>query len=209
MTAVAGTARMGPSAEIQAGSGLSPAAGRPRRDVGIRDSDGRTSPELRVADGSARVLAPEDFGVMAIGLIAIETLELFSDPGFKQALVQRTGDIDDYLDTAWTVGIGRGFFLGALLLVASPPGWQVLREHRGRCAPPRADILLFSRGSPIRTSCSSPGSSSLTRASICTPEVRWRRLWWRSLSHSAAGASGHSWLVSWPGTRRESRSRSS
>jgi lipopolysaccharide exporter len=68
----------------------------------------------------ARILAPEDFGVMAIGLIAIETLELFSDPGFKQALVQRTGDIDDYLDTAWTVGIGRGFLLGALLVAVSP-----------------------------------------------------------------------------------------
>lgn len=68
----------------------------------------------------ARILAPEDFGVMAIGLIAIETLELFSDPGFKQALVQRAGDIDEFLDTAWTVGIGRGFLLGAILLAVAP-----------------------------------------------------------------------------------------
>jgi lipopolysaccharide exporter len=68
----------------------------------------------------ARVLVPDDFGLMGIGLIVIETLELFSETGFEQALVQRKGQIEEFVDTAWTVTILRGFLLGGFVLLVAP-----------------------------------------------------------------------------------------
>jgi O-antigen/teichoic acid export membrane protein len=68
----------------------------------------------------ARLLVPEDFGLMGIGLIVIETLELFSETGFEQAMVQRRDRIEEYVDTTWTVSILRGFVLGGLVLLAAP-----------------------------------------------------------------------------------------
>jgi O-antigen/teichoic acid export membrane protein len=68
----------------------------------------------------ARLLVPEDFGLMGIGLIVIETLELFSETGFEQAMVQRRDRIEKYVDTTWTVNILRGFALGGLVLLMAP-----------------------------------------------------------------------------------------
>lgn len=48
----------------------------------------------------ARVLAPSDFGLMGLALLAMSTLENFSQPGFQAVLIQKKGDIEDYLDTA-------------------------------------------------------------------------------------------------------------
>src|SRR5690554_3731827 len=69
---------------------------------------------------AARVLAPEDFGLMGIVLITISILEALSKTGFEQALIQRTDDIDSLLNVAWTWHLGRGFLLGACVLIASP-----------------------------------------------------------------------------------------
>ncbi len=37
----------------------------------------------------ARLLAPEDFGLLGIGMLAILTLETFSQTGFQAALIQK------------------------------------------------------------------------------------------------------------------------
>ena len=37
----------------------------------------------------ARLLAPEDFGLLGIGMLAIATLETFSQTGFGHALIQK------------------------------------------------------------------------------------------------------------------------
>ncbi len=68
----------------------------------------------------ARLLAPEDFGIFAIALIAIMTLTTFSKTGFHGALIQRKGDISDYIDTAWAVQVVRGVFLATILFIAAP-----------------------------------------------------------------------------------------
>ncbi len=67
----------------------------------------------------ARLLAPQDFGILGIAMLVMEFLEAFTRTGFGAALVQRKGDIRSYLDTSWTVQIFRGvvqagvMFLGA------------------------------------------------------------------------------------------------
>ena len=68
----------------------------------------------------ARILAPSDFGLMGIALLAMSTLRAFSQTGFQAALIQKKEDIKDYLDTAWTVSVLRGFGLFAILYLTAP-----------------------------------------------------------------------------------------
>jgi len=68
----------------------------------------------------ARILAPNDFGLLGIALLAMMTLETFSQAGFQQALIQKKEDIKDYLDAAWTVMLLRSLVLFAILFFAAP-----------------------------------------------------------------------------------------
>jgi O-antigen/teichoic acid export membrane protein len=68
----------------------------------------------------ARLLAPYDFGLMGIALLATSILETFSETGFEHALIQKKGDIEEYLDTAWMVQVSRGLVLGLVLYATAP-----------------------------------------------------------------------------------------
>ena len=68
----------------------------------------------------ARLLSPKDFGILGIALLAIALLETFSETGFDLALVQKKGDIDNYLDVAWVVSIARGMLIGLLIFLSAP-----------------------------------------------------------------------------------------
>jgi len=68
----------------------------------------------------ARILSPNDFGLMGIALLTMSTLETFSQTGFQQALIQKKEDIKSYLNAAWTVLILRGFILFIILYFIAP-----------------------------------------------------------------------------------------
>lgn len=68
----------------------------------------------------ARVLSPNDFGLMGIALLVMATLETFSQTGFQQALIQRKYEIKSYLDSVWTFLILRGFVIFAVLYIIAP-----------------------------------------------------------------------------------------
>lgn len=68
----------------------------------------------------ARVLAPNDFGLLGIALLGMMALETFSQTGFQQALIQKKENIKDYLDAAWTVMLLRSLILCAVLFFAAP-----------------------------------------------------------------------------------------
>jgi len=68
----------------------------------------------------ARILSPNDFGLMGIALLTMATLDTFSQTGFQQALIQKKEDIKPYLDSAWTVLVLRGFILFAILFFIAP-----------------------------------------------------------------------------------------
>src|SRR5215470_17372745 len=71
-----------------------------------------------------RLLVPDMFGVMAIATVIMVGLEMFSDLGLRQSIVQsRRGNDPAFLNTAWVVQIFRGVLLwlvafGIALLVA-------------------------------------------------------------------------------------------
>jgi O-antigen/teichoic acid export membrane protein len=68
----------------------------------------------------ARVLAPSDFGLFGIALLAMAALETFSQTGLNLALVQKKQDITPYLNTAWTVQLIRGCFLALIIFATAP-----------------------------------------------------------------------------------------
>lgn len=59
-----------------------------------------------------RLLVPEMFGVMAIAMLVIVGLAMFSDVGLKLNVIQsRRGDDSTFLNTAWVIQILRGLTL--------------------------------------------------------------------------------------------------
>jgi O-antigen/teichoic acid export membrane protein len=68
----------------------------------------------------ARLLNPEDFGLLGISLLILAIFDTFSQTGFGEALVQKKGQINEYLDVSWTVTIIRGLILFVLLFLCAP-----------------------------------------------------------------------------------------
>lgn len=68
----------------------------------------------------ARLLAPQDFGLVAVAVTAMQLLQGFSDIGMSQAVVKfRDADRAD-LDTLFTLSALRGAAIAVLLLAAAP-----------------------------------------------------------------------------------------
>ncbi len=68
----------------------------------------------------ARVLAPSDFGLFGVALLAMGAIETFSQMGINIALVQKKDEIASYLDTAWTFQALRGALLALILFAIAP-----------------------------------------------------------------------------------------
>ena len=68
----------------------------------------------------ARLLAPDHFGLMGIAMLALSTLERFSQTGFRAALIQKKEHIEDYLNTAWVATAARNLILFLILFFCAP-----------------------------------------------------------------------------------------
>ena len=69
-----------------------------------------------------RLLVPEMFGLMALVNVFIIGLTLFSDIGIGPSIIQhKRGDDPDFLNTAWTLQIIRGFGLWLICLLIALP----------------------------------------------------------------------------------------
>jgi len=73
----------------------------------------------------AIVPAPSDFGLMGIALLTMSALGTFTQTGFQAALMKKE-DIQDYLDTAWTVSA-----LQALIIITNPRVLDLLGKLLG------------------------------------------------------------------------------
>lgn len=59
-----------------------------------------------------RLLFPEVFGLMTLVTVFLVGLQMFSDTGMHEAIVQsKRGDDPDFLNTVWTINIVRGVIL--------------------------------------------------------------------------------------------------
>lgn len=68
-----------------------------------------------------RLLFPEDFGLMAIGLAVLNISEMLTETGFNSALIQKQGDVDRYLNTAWTMEVVKSLFLFIIVFILAKP----------------------------------------------------------------------------------------
>ncbi|MGZ9809037.1 oligosaccharide flippase family protein [Pseudoroseicyclus sp. H15] len=99
-----------------------------------------------------RLLFPEAFGVMAMVTVIVSGLVQFSDLGSGPAIMQsKRGDDPDFLDTAWTIHIGRGVLLWLAACVLAWPAAEYFGEPALTAYLPVAALSLIFYGlSPTR-----------------------------------------------------------
>jgi len=68
----------------------------------------------------ARLLTPDDFGIVAMAMVVIAMLEVFTHFGTDLALLRRQELSRDYYDSAWTIWIFQGIGLSTALIIAAP-----------------------------------------------------------------------------------------
>lgn len=66
----------------------------------------------------ARLLTPEDFGIMAVATALVGLLDAFTDLGVDNALIRHPDPQRKHYDTAWTFSILIHIFIAALIAVA-------------------------------------------------------------------------------------------
>jgi lipopolysaccharide exporter len=81
----------------------------------------------------ARLLEPTDFGVVAMAMVAVGFIRVFSEAGQDLAVIRHPNPTAEHFDTAWTMSVCAGFIV-ALVLVAIAPlaGWYY---HEPRVVP--------------------------------------------------------------------------
>ncbi len=68
----------------------------------------------------ARILAKNDFGLVAVAVVAINYLSVLKDLGLGAALIQRKGDISEAVDTLFTSNVLIGLTLSAIVIPLAP-----------------------------------------------------------------------------------------
>lgn len=78
----------------------------------------------------ARLLAPDDIGVVATAAVAMQLLQGISDFGVSQAVVRFRDATRDDLNTLFTLSVLRGALIGAVLLASAPVAADFYDEPR-------------------------------------------------------------------------------
>ncbi len=88
----------------------------------------------------AHLLFPAAFGVMALVGVFMQGLQMFSEVGLGPSIIQnKRGDEPDFLNTAWTIQVVRGFILwGASCALAWPAA-----EYFGKTDPLAYNLLAI------------------------------------------------------------------
>lgn len=84
----------------------------------------------------ARLLAPDDFGLIAMVMLSYGLLETISYAGVDLALMRAGADTRAHYDTAWTVQVLQGLFIAGCLVIAAPFVASYFNE-------PRAQSVMF------------------------------------------------------------------
>jgi O-antigen/teichoic acid export membrane protein len=68
----------------------------------------------------ARLLVPEDFGVVAAAMVTISFSQVFSDAGLSKALIQRQTRVEESANVVFWLNLGIGLVIVAILTAAAP-----------------------------------------------------------------------------------------
>ena len=148
---------------------------------------------------AARVLEPEDFGLMGIVFLYIAVLDSLTKTGFDQALIQRVDDAESLLNVAWTWKVVRGFLLAGALAVAAPylAAWYELPilvpltyiscVHVVLVGLHNIGVLMFTRNLNFRTLFVINAVRAGAQACVAIPVIVIRRDVWGLLIGTLAG----------------------
>ena len=78
----------------------------------------------------ARLLLPEDFGIVAMASIVVGLIDTLLDLGVGSALVQNKHAAREEFDTAWTVRLVQSAFVALLIWLAAPFAAEYFRDPR-------------------------------------------------------------------------------
>lgn len=68
----------------------------------------------------ARLLTPEDFGLVAIATLIVGFAELIAVRGQRLAIVQKKDPDPDFINSAWTITLLSGFVFGLIVVALGP-----------------------------------------------------------------------------------------
>ena len=94
----------------------------------------------------SRILAPEDFGLIAIALAVLAISEMLTETGFNSALIQKQEDISNHLNTAWSMEILKSLCLFILLILFAQPLSKFYNEARAYNLFLAISLLFILRG---------------------------------------------------------------
>ena len=78
----------------------------------------------------ARLLPPEDFGLVAMATVLMVFLQVLTEFGFDVALIQKQDATREHYDTAWTCNVLLGLISAALLASLAVPAASFYAEAR-------------------------------------------------------------------------------
>lgn len=94
-----------------------------------------------------RLLFPEAFGLMALVMLFLQGLQMFSDVGVGPSIMQnKRGDEPDFLNTAWTIQVIRGSLLWLATILLAGPVARFYGEPQLAQLLPVAGLALFISG---------------------------------------------------------------
>lgn len=68
----------------------------------------------------ARILSPEDYGAVAVGLLCVSLVQVLTEVGVKQNLIQERNHTQGLIWTAWTVDLIRSLLITGLVFLLAP-----------------------------------------------------------------------------------------
>ena len=124
----------------------------------------------------ARILAPQDFGVLAIAQVAISFCYLFWDAGLEKALIQTKESLDEAANIVFWINLGLGFLIYGVLFLTAP----LLANFFN--SPASCDVLKV-LGLQIFI-----GSLSTVQVGLFLRKLDFKKLFWARLANSAIPA---------------------
>lgn len=76
----------------------------------------------------ARILSPQDYGTVAVGLLCVSLVQVLTEVGVKQNLIQERHHSRELVSTAWTVEVIRGVIITGLIFFLAPLGGDFFRQ---------------------------------------------------------------------------------
>ena len=78
----------------------------------------------------ARILTPEDFGIIAMASVLVGLVDVLLDLGVNMALIQNANADDEDYHTAWTIRLIQSAAVGAIIFALAPLAADYYRDPR-------------------------------------------------------------------------------